>query len=137
MEKVAGEVADLEFDRLCKYYNVDTNPEYMDEKDLESFNNLRRKLTFPIREGHLTVDEGGVPTYAMQYEGFEALTSLTFKVPTGHAIASWDKFSDREGIKKLNSYMGNMTSQTDMVFIKMDGRDLQVCQAIVTLFLAS
>ncbi len=139
-DKINEEMALVEFNRWCEAWDIDCDTDGMKEKELENFEDLSRKLGRMIRLGRLTVGDDGDPTYHLKYAGeagFETLEALTFRIPDGSAMATWDKFKPNQSVGKLNSYLGNMTKQSPQVFIKMDNRDLLVCQAVVTLFLAS
>lgn len=139
-EKIGQEMALAEFYRICEFWDIDYDTNAMKDEDAAGFETLQAKLIKRLRSGHLTVADDGTPTYRLKFAeaaGFEALESLTFKIPNGSAMASWDRFKEGQNVAKLNSYMGNMTGQSPAVFIKMDQRDWSVCQALATIFLAS
>ena len=63
--------------------------------------------------------------------------SVTFHMPTGNSLLTWDKYKERQQMHKLNAFMGSVTKVAPAIYSKMDGRDLKVCQAVAQLFLAS
>jgi len=139
-EKIAVEVAESEFQRFADEWCLDDDTASMEEEDRQSFDGLRRRLVRSIVDGSLVVngaEDGTTLTYQLERSEFESLAEITFKVPKGDAVLSWDKFKDRQSIHKLNAFMGAMVNQNPMIFSRMDARDLKVCQAVAQLFLGS
>ena len=136
-EVIAPEVATREFERFAKAWGLDIDVSTMEEEDRQSFQGLERRITRAIVDGRFVVSDGEEVTYTLIDSKVDGVESLTFKIPTGGAVLAWDKFKDRQNIHKLNAYMGSMTGQNPTVFVKMDGRDLKVAQAVAQLFLGS
>jgi hypothetical protein len=135
--KVAKEVAEEEFNRFAEAWDLDSDVSTMEEEDRQSFEVVKRRVVRKIESGHLTVDEAGTPTYRPMAPTLDSAAEIVFTLPTGQALIQWDKFKDRQQIHKLNAFMGSMTGQPPVLFAKMDGRDLKVCQSIAQLFLGS
>lgn len=137
--KVSAEVAEAEFERLVKGWDLDVDPEFMDEADVEGLKPLKRRIVRDLIRGNAVVSENGRSvTYTIQdTEEFEALKELEFKVPKGSAIASFDRTKEQQQIAKLNLYMAAMTGQSSKIFSQMSEIDLKFCRALVTLFLGS
>ncbi len=131
-------VAEDEFERWAKAWEIDTEVESMTDEDRSYFGGLKRKLVVAIRRGRLTVDTSGENlTYALKFPKIEGISSLALGVPCGSAYIGWDRFKDRESMHKLNSFMGEMCGTNPAVFSKMDGRDLKIIQTVAQLFLTS
>lgn len=136
-DKVTPQVAEQEFERFADIWAIDLDETGLDEDDLKMLAGLRRRLTKQIRAGKLTVDESGALTYQLGYSDLDGIDSLTFNVPKGDSIMAWDRMKEREGIHKMNAFIGSMTGQSPKLFAKLDMRDLKVCQAVAQLFLGS
>jgi len=134
---VEKSVAEAEFQRFAESWDVDTDVLEMSEDDQQGFAKVKRTLLRVIMSGNLTIDEAGNPKYTLRYPNMTSLTELEFQVPVGGALLEFDKFKDRENIRKIMAYMGNFTGKPDGVFAKMDTRDVKICQAVALLFLAT
>ncbi len=131
MDKITQEVAAAEFDRWAEEWGIDTDREYMDEEDRQSFDNTRHRLIRSIRKGALTVSEDGatIDLNCIAGEG------LTFEVPKGSAWLTMDQHKSSKDFHKVFSYMGAMTGKPAKFFSNMDGRDLKVAQDVTVLFM--
>ncbi len=135
---VAPKVAELEFERFTNMWRVDTDLEGLDEEDVKSFESTKRKIVNAICRGTLTVDETGeVLNYRIEFPAITGLESLKISPPTGAAIAKWDRFKERDQVKKIYASMGDICNCNPAIFNTMDMRDLKVLQAVSTLFLVS
>ncbi len=134
---VEKSVAEAEFQRFAESWDVDTDLLEMNEDDQQGFAKVKRTILRVIMSGQLTIGDTGDPKYTLRYPNMTSLVELDFHVPIGGALLEFDKFKDRENIRKIMSYMGNFTGKPDGVFAKMDGRDLKICQAVALLFLAT
>ncbi len=130
--------AEAEFQRFADHWGLYTAVEDMEEEDRASFAPLKLRLIGALRGGCLAIDEvGAALTYTLMFPDDAGVESITMKPPKGNAIAGFDKHKDREGVKKMNSFMGSMTGKNPVVFSNMDYRDLKVFQAVAQLFLGS
>lgn len=135
-EKIAQEPAEVEFERFAELWDL-AKPDLMSEEDRTSFNERRVTLVTKIMDGRITIDDEGALTFTPRFTQIESIEALVFNVPGGNAYGNWDKFKERQSVAKLNSFMGSMTGQPPAIFAKFDTRDLKICHAITTLFLAS
>jgi hypothetical protein len=128
----------IDFARFAKAWRLDYHVETMKEEDADSFEALKRKLMNAILDGSLGVSGDGVMlTYTIQFPLENGETELEMRPPTGEALVMFDRLKDRQNIAKLNSYMASMCKTNPAIFVRMDGRDLKIFQAVATIFLAS
>lgn len=133
-EKVALEVAEVEFLRFADIWDIDADTEDMSEEDQGSFNQLKKRVIKRIMSGHASINDEGDLRYGLMYPKGE-LTSICFKIPTGHAYSAMSKYKEKQGIERLNAFMGDMTGLPPRFFVNIDSRDLHFCQAVAALFL--
>lgn len=134
MEKqqvVAPEVAEAEFERFTEAMDLDVDPQGMDDEDKKGFIDCRRKVVNAIVEGRLVIDEKGQPVFTPSEGG-----SITFREPRGSALMAMDSKKKGHDFSKLYATMAETTEQPITRFSKMANRDLKVCTAVMTLFLA-
>tara|TARA_R110000751_G_scaffold47241_3_gene105868 strand:+ start:1912 stop:2334 length:423 start_codon:yes stop_codon:yes gene_type:complete len=137
-EIVNAATADDEFQRFADHWGLFTDTSEMEEEDRASFSPLKLRLTKAIRGGNFTVDEvGSTLTYTLMFPEDAGVEVMEIRPPKGSAISGFDKHKDREGVKKMNSFMAAMTGKNPIVFSKMDYRDLKIFQAVAQLFLGS
>ncbi|MCK5606552.1 hypothetical protein KAR91_31910 [Candidatus Pacearchaeota archaeon] len=135
-EKISRDMAEEEFARFTRAWDIDVNTDNMSGEDKESFDQQKGRIVNQIVAGHATVDEGGDIHYTLKYPKGDT-AKLHFRVPSGNAYTSMDSFKDRQNIGKINAFMGSMTKQAPKFFSNMDARDVKFCQGVAVLFLAS
>lgn len=124
-EKVAKEVAEQEFQRMCDFARVDADESEMDDESKEKFRDLKADLVKLIQKGSLIVTTDGSPTYA----------GLTFKSPTGAAVMAFETYGPNKNMSNLAAVMCELTGSEKSTFGKLHAKDFNVCSQIVTLFL--
>lgn len=128
--KVAEEVAEQEFDRMCAAARIDTDTSEMNEKDLAVWTAQRRSIVKDIRRGTLIVGDDGMPTYTPP----GGAKGFTFHLPTGATlIAAKSRENDIEGTCLA---LADMTREDRGTFSKLDRFDLYACARLAGLFLA-
>lgn len=133
MSQVAREVAENEFQRFADLMALDVDVSKMDADDAKSFVQQREVILAAIQRGHMTIDEEGQPIYAPQAdEG----GPIVFYEPTGATFMAMDGKKKNADMSKLFAAMADMTKQPPIRFAKMKNRDMKVCMAVITLFLA-
>jgi hypothetical protein len=125
---IVPEMADIEFERLCGFFDVDTNTEGLAMDEKESMTDLSKKITRAIVCGGLTVGDDGAPTYVTK-----AGTALTFKAPTGATLLV--KTADDDPIRKMLAIAMDLTGGKTSP-AKLSIRDTGVLSAIVNLFMS-
>ena len=132
-DKIAQEVAEIEFKRFVDLMDLDLNPADMDEEDRKGFSAEKNRLIKAIMCGSLIINENGEPIYTPQR--IKDSTPITFYEPTGASLMAMDRKKRTEDVGKLYATMGDMTKTSSGIFSKMKMADLKVCTAITTLFL--
>jgi hypothetical protein len=133
-QKIAAEVAELEFTKFVEAMDLDADPSGWDAEDVKSFESAKKKIVGAIGRGHLVVDEHGQPVYTLQ-EGANAGTQITFREQTGASLMAMDQKKKGHDVAKMFAVMADMTGTDAKTFADMKGRDLKICQAITALFL--
>jgi hypothetical protein len=124
-EKVAKEVAELEFERICAFARVDTDDSEWSDEEKSKWEELRSELVTLIRKGALVVSEDGAPMFA----------GLKFRAPTGAAIMAFETYAPDKKMSNLAAVMCELTGSDKGTFGKMHARDFNACSHITTLFL--
>lgn len=132
MEKIVKEVAEQEFDRFAEMMDLDFDESSMDEEDLKSFQQQKRRLVLAIQSGSLVIDEKGQPVFTPQRS--DNLDPITFYEPTGASLTATDKRKKGEEMAKMFALMASATRTAPVTFSKMKMADFKVCQAIINLF---
>lgn len=141
--KVAKEVAEQEFDRLCQAWRVSTDTESMSTapaktkdgdgpSELEAFEEIKSKVVRRIMLGSLTVDESGIPTYTPPIPSGKPLTFR--KLDGAILISSGRKKNDME---KIADMIAGMTQKPPVEIAKLDAPDLLFCGTLISLFLGA
>ena len=139
MADVSEEIARQELQRFFEAMDIDIEESELDEED----NAQLELLTKSLRSGRLIIDEGGQPVYTPKTgDG----SSITFHEPTGASYMAMDKRTVRKGDRgneesdptatKMFRLMADMTRTNVALFANMKNRDLKVCMAVATIFLA-
>lgn len=133
--KIDTLTAEKEFERFAESMDLDIDTNSMDDDDKQSFNQQKKRIVNAIMKGSLVVSDAGEPVFTPQAAGKD-VNAITFYEPTGASLMAMDRKGRTEDIKKLYSVMADVTGTSAGIFSKMKMRDLKVCQAIITLFLA-
>src|SRR5690606_13016685 len=128
--KIAKDVAEQEFERMCDAFRIDYSTNELGEKDLEEWTELRGKIVQVLRTGALIVGEDGKPTYTPPIGG----DSLTVHPPTGATLMALETYGQKN-ISNLVAAMAEMTRRDRSLFGKMAKPDFNVCSKLATLFL--
>lgn len=121
-------MAEVEFGRVCEFFDVDTDTEGLAMDEKESMTGLAKKITRAIMCGDLTVGEDGAPTYVTKVG-----TALTFKAPTGATLLV--KTADDDPVRKMLAIAMDLTGGKTSP-AKLSIRDTGVISAIVNLFMS-
>ena len=133
-KKIALDVAEAEFDRFVDIMDLDLSTEGMSADDKRDFTLQRDRIVKAIQVGSLTIDDDGCPVFTPTM--VEDANPITFYEPTGASYMAMDRKKAGEDMSKLFATMADMTKTSSGLFSKMKSRDLKVCMAISTLFLA-
>lgn len=130
--KVAREVAEQEFARLCEANRVDHDTADLTEAELAEWSELREGIVRDLERGTLIVGEDGRPTYTPP----GSAKAVTFYAPTGATLMALETYAGARNISNLIAAMADMTRTDRGEFGKMPARDVQACARLAKIFLA-
>lgn len=133
-EKVALEVAERDFERMCRSRRIDIDTSTMDREDRESFDELKARILRVMRAGDLVVDESGTPTYTPPVPDSKP---ITFHKPTGATYMAMDDAGKDKDVGKMIAAMNDITRSVPGALSKLEAPDFQICLSLTNLFLAS
>ena len=136
-EKIAQEVAEVEFERFAEIWDIDSDVGVMSLEDKAAFNAYKSRVVKEIRMGVAAIREDGKVLYNLKYprEG-GALEALTFDVTRSNKTIM-DGFKEREQTKRAAAYVGTLTGQPVKTILGLDPRDQKFGEAVAVLFLGS
>lgn len=139
--KVAKEVAELEFTALVATMDLEVDPAHMDAEDRGDFERHRATIIGAYQRLSLVNNEDGMAVFTPKFSKPLPImpanaTSFTFRRPTGATLMAMDGKKVGADVTKLYASMAQMTGQHVKTFSAMDMVDLRVCTALATLFLA-
>lgn len=126
--KIAEDVAEKEFDRICAANRIDVDVSALDEEDLKDWLEQRGKIVLDIRRGKLVVDAEGKPVYTPATGG-----SLTFHPATGATVMALETYKDK-GVSNQVAVMEELTRSGRGTFAKLPLADFQACRRVANLF---
>jgi len=131
--KVAKEVAEAEFVRLCDANRIDHDTSELAEEARKDWDDLKSEIVKDIRLGTLIVGDDGKPTYTPPggSKGF------TFYPATGATIMALESYGKDKGISNLVAAMAEVTRTDRGEFSKLLAKDFQACSRIMRLFIAA
>jgi hypothetical protein len=132
--KVAREVAEAEFARMCDAYRIEHDAAEMPKDELEEWNNLRNGIVRDMMSGAIVVGADGNPTYTAPEAG--GAVSITFHPPTGATLLALETYPGGKQIANMLAAMADMTRTDRGEFGKMPSRDVHACSRLAKLFLA-
>ena len=131
--KVAYEVAELEFEKFCAFWELDVDPEHMDDDDLKAYNKTKRLISRAITMGRCVVEDSGELVYTTTYS--KDTGQVHFSMPDGSVIQASDSGKDGYNVKRMIQVLCAATKLPPIRFQRMDSRDFNFCQAVIGLFL--
>lgn len=131
-DKISLEMAEQEFERFADSMDIDIDTDSLNEEDVASFNEVRKKFIKALQKGSLVVNDEGEAVFTTTRG--EPI-SLRFREPDGAALQAVDKRKKNEDVAKLYSIMGAISGKPPKTFANMKMADLKVCQAITTLLM--
>lgn len=140
MADVSVEVAKQELNRFFEAMDIDVQESELDEDDNQQMELLVKNLC----SGRLVIDQEGQPVYTPKVSNDGK--PITFYEPTGASYMAMDKRAVRKSDRgaeqtdptaaKMFRLMADMTKTNVALFANMKNRDLKVCMAVATIFLA-
>ena len=133
---VSVEAATAEFKRFTDCMDLDLNEENMSGEEKVDFAELKSVFLKAVCEGHITVNDEGEPEVHFKKPPSENEKSVTFHEPDGAAFLALDKGKKNADNAKQYMMMGDICKCDHTIFSRLKNRDLRVCKAVLTLFLA-
>jgi hypothetical protein len=130
--KVAREVAEAEFDRLCTLCRIETDTSALtaeEEKDWQT--DIRGPIVREIMAGTVVVADDGRPTFTP----LGSSKGYTFHAPTGATLMALETYPGGKNIANLIAAMTDMTHSDKGEFSRMGSRDVQAAMRLARLFL--
>ena len=128
---VARDVAEHELETFAEAMDLDLDPTHMDDEDKKGLDDVKRIVLKAIQRGTLAFNDQSEPMYKCA-DG----NTYTFKEPNGGNFMAMDRKKQHENVGKMYATMSEMAGVPMKTFATMPNRDLKVCTAVVTLFLA-
>jgi hypothetical protein len=129
--KVAREVAEAEFDRMCDARRIETDTSELPDDEKAEFADIRGSIVRMIMRGALVVAESGDPTYTPV-----GAPALTFHPATGATLMALETHPGGKSIANMMAALTEMTRTDPGTFAKLAAPDAQACSRIGKLFLA-
>lgn len=131
--KVAREVAEGDFERMCEAHRIEHDTAEMTEAEATEWrDDIRGPLLRDIMSGVLIVGEDGNPTYTAP----GSTKGITFHRATGATLIALETYAGAKNVSNLFAAMADMTHTDRGEFGKMDAHDVQACARVAKLFLA-
>jgi hypothetical protein len=130
-KKIARDVAEAEFDRMCALRRVNIDPDDMTADEYESLLEVKNKLVRVIERGDLVITESGDPVFTPPVPGAKP---LTFHRPTGATFMCLD--GDDGNQTRLIRVITEMTRTAKGEISRLEAPDYVVCSKIANLFMA-
>lgn len=128
--KVAAEVAEAEFDRMCAAMRIEHDLTELAEEELKAWEGLRDPIVKDIQRGQLIVDAEGRAVYTPI--GGKA---ITFNAPTGATLMALETHGKGKDVSNMIAAMADMTGAGKGDFSRLGVRDFQAVGRIARLFL--
>lgn len=128
--KVAREVAELEFEKLCASHRIDLDMTAEEAAEFET--EIRGPVVREIMAGTLVVGEGGSPTFTPVGGG----KSYVIHPPTGATLMALETHPGTKPAANMIAALTEMTRSERGEFSRMPARDLNALGRIARLFLS-
>ena len=138
--KIDKKSAELEFEKFCSDWDIDTDIDDLDSEDKENFKNLKKRILRKIMSGNLVYIEADETfSYTLIKPIDKAPDSKTIIIyrTKGQANMVMDNYKDSETIHKVYAKLAAMVKMPPAFIAKMDEVDLKILQGIQTLFFFS
>lgn len=129
--KVAREVAEGEFARMCDAHRIETDTSELDESDAEELEGLKRPIMRALMTGSLIVGDDGNPTFTPPGGG----PPVTFHKATAATYIALETYAGKKDMANMIAAICEMTRSERGAFAKMEAPDFQVCLRLGKLFL--
>lgn len=129
--KVAIEVAEQEFARMCAANRIDTAEGELDKDELKEWREMRDPIVRDICLGRLAIDGEGRPVYTTT-QG----KALTFRAATTATFIALQSHGKGQDVSNLIAAVGDLTGIGGGELSQLFARDFHAVSRIANLFLA-
>jgi len=129
--KVAEEVAEQEFVRMCEANRIEHDTTELDEEESKEWAALRDPIVKDIMRGQLVIDPSGRPVYTP-----DVGKPITFNPATGATLMALETHGKGKDVSNMIAAMADMTGSNKGDFSRLGVRDFQAVGRIARLFLA-
>jgi hypothetical protein len=130
--RVAKEVAEAEFVRICDANRIEHDTSEMSEEELKDWKVLEDGIVRLIRVGTLIVTDDGKPVYTPP----GATKGYTFYPTTGATYMAFETHGGNKNISNMVAALTELTRSDRGEFSKLPGKDFNACGLVLRLFLA-
>lgn len=131
--KVAREVAESEFHRMCDARRIDTDTSVMTPDERGEWDSLREGIIKDVMAGSIVIAEDGTPTFTPANGSGKI---FAFHPPTGATLLALETYAGGKNIANFMAAMAEMTHVDRAEFGKMGMRDVSSCIRLAKLFLS-
>lgn len=126
--KVALEVAQADFERMCVARRIELDESDWNDEDKKSFAVLKKSIVKAISTGSLSIGEDGSPTLHVD---LPEKKSFTFKKANGATLIEMD---GKTGTARVFAALGVMAGVGPSAFGKLEVPDLNIAAQLFALF---
>jgi hypothetical protein len=130
--KVAQEVAEADFVRLCAKRRIDVDETGMTEKEIETLAKMRAKIVKQITLGNLLIDEDGLATYTPPVPDGKP---LVFRMANAATLMAQDDAKGKGDHHQMIAMLAALTGWTKNDLSKLAPPDYLFCSTLVGVFL--
>lgn len=127
--KIAPEMAEAEFDRMCEMLDIDVSTD--GEDDEKSLAATRQTIVKAIQTGAMTIGDDGLPTLTTK-----AGAAIAFTMPTGATLLEGDKAPEGHGTRRTYLLIGALT-RGKFAPSKCTIKETTILTQVMSLFLAA
>lgn len=129
--KVAKEVAEAEFARMCDANRIDTDETELDKDELKEWRAMRDPIVADICRGALTIDTEGRAVYTTA-QG----KALTFRPATTATFIALETHGKGKDVSNTIAAVGDLTGSGKGELSGLFARDFHAVTRLANLFLA-
>jgi hypothetical protein len=130
--KVVKEVAEAEFERLCRLNRVEHDEDGLTTDETVSWRKIRDGIIRDIQLGMLIVNEEGRPTYTPPGSS----KGYTFQAPTAATFIAFETYGTSKSASNAIATVAELTRTDRGEIGKLHSKDWSACVRIMSLFLA-
>lgn len=133
--KIVREQAEAFFDEWAEAMDLDFDPEFMDEDDINGFNKQKSKVVKAFMDGSATLNDKQEIVYTPRNEESAHKEPITFHERTGRSAMRMDGKKKGQDVHKLYALMAEMTRLHEKNLSGMVGIDAKFCETICVLLM--